>query len=130
MIDDKVDETNFVLYAAKHYDNPECFDTLEFYEDLKRIKYIKRHFNKYAETGELKERLILNHLIILYNVFDHAATKLLLFKLRNYHPYLKPFLVFLNRMPERATGIGFHNETIVSSEIQMDQKIIEALRKI
>jgi len=130
MIDDKVDETNFVLYAAKHYDNPECFDTLEFYEDLKRIKYIKRHFNKYVETGELKERLILNHLIILYNVFGNSATKLLLFRLKNYHQYLKPFLVFLGRMPETVTGIGFQNETIISSEIPLDQYIVDVLRKI
>ena len=66
---DKVDEFNFLLYAAKHYDNPQCYDTVEFYDDLKRIKYIKRLINRYIEEGDLKERLILNHIIILNNVF-------------------------------------------------------------
>lgn len=129
-MDDRVDETNFVLYAAKHYDNPECFDTLEFYEDLKRIKYIKRHFNKYVETGELKERLILNHIIILYNVFGNAATKLLLFRLQGHYTYLKPFLVFLGRMPDVVSGIGLNNTTVISSTISMDPNIVNALRKI
>ena len=59
---DKLDASNFLLYAAKHYDNPQCFDTLEFYEDLKRFKYIKRLLNRYVEDGDLKERLILNHI--------------------------------------------------------------------
>jgi hypothetical protein len=129
-MDDKVDETNFVLYAAKNYDNPGCFDTLEFYEDLKRIKYIKRHFNKYAESGELKERLILNHIIVLYNVFGNAATKLLMFRLQGHYNYLKPFLIFLNRMPESITGIGIQNTTIYSSDIAIDQYIVDTLRKI
>ena len=60
----KLDESNFILYAAAHYDNPQCYDTDEFYDDLKRFKYLKRLFNRYKETGELKERLILNHLIV------------------------------------------------------------------
>ena len=61
-----LDNSNFLLYAAKHYDNPQCFDTKEFYDDLKRFKYLKRLFNRYKETGDLKERLIINHLQILY----------------------------------------------------------------
>ena len=67
---DVLNEDNFLLYAAKHYDNPQCSSTEEFYDDLKKFKYIKRLFNKYAETGELKERLILNHIIVLTNVFS------------------------------------------------------------
>lgn len=127
---DKLDETNFLLYAAKHYDNPQCFDTLEFYEDLARFKYIKRLFNRYEETGELKERLVLNHLIILYNVFGSAATRMLFFKLDGYHHMLKPFIVLLGQMPEIIHGIGVQNKTIISSDVHMDQNIVQILRKI
>lgn len=127
---DKVDESNFVLYAAKNYDNPQCFDTLEFHEDLARFKYIKRLFNRYEETGELKERLILNHLIILYNVFGTATTKMLFFKLNGYLHLLKPFIILLGFMPEKITGIGVENKTIISSDIHMDEKIVKMLRNI
>ena len=119
-----------MLYAAKHYDNPQCFDTLEFYEDLARFKYIKRLYNRYEETNELKERLVLNHLIILYNVFGPAATKMLFFKLDGYHHMLKPFIVLLGRMPDVIKGIGIQNKTIFSSDIHMDEKIVQILRKI
>ena len=76
---DKLDESNFLLYAAKHYDNPQCFDTIEFYEDLKRFKYIKRLFNRYIEDGDLKERLVLNHIVILFNLFGVKAAIRMLF---------------------------------------------------
>lgn len=127
---DKLDETNFVIYAAKHYDNPQCFDTLEFYEDLARFKYIKRLFNRYEETGELKERLVINHLTILYNVFGVAATRLLFFKLDGYYHMLKPFVILLGQMPDSIHGIGIENKTIRSSDISMDLNIVEILRKI
>jgi hypothetical protein len=126
-----VDETNFLLFAAKHYDNPSCFDTLEFYEDLNRFKYLKRLFSRYDETNELKERLILNHIIIIYNLFGvEAATKMLFFKLKGYHHYLKPFLVFLNYCPDRVFGVGIENKTIITSDILMDPVIVKALRGI
>lgn len=127
---DKLDETNFLLYAAKHYDNPQCFDTLEFYEDLARFKYIKRLFNRYEESGDLKERLIINHLIILYNVFGTSATRMLFFKLDGYYHMLKPFVVLLGQMPEIIHGIGIQNKTIISSDIHMDENIVKILRKI
>lgn len=127
---DKIDESNFMLYAAKHYDNPQCFDTLEFYEDLSRFKYIKRLFNRYEETGELKERLILNHLIILYNVFGTATTRMLFFKLNGYLHLLKPFIVLLGYLPDKVQGIGIENKTIISSDIPMDERIVKLLRKI
>jgi hypothetical protein len=128
---EKLDETNFLLYAAKHYDNPSCFDTLEFYEDLNRFKYLKRLFSRYEETGELKERLILNHIIVIYNLFGiDASTRMLFFKLKEYYPLLKPFLVFLNYCPDRVSGIGIDNKTIYTSDVQMDPIIVEALRKI
>jgi 5'(3')-deoxyribonucleotidase len=127
---DKLDETNFLLYAAKHYDNPHCFDTLEFYEDLARFKYLKRLFNRYEESGDLKERLVLNHLTILYNVFGPAATKMLFFKLEGYYHMLKPFIVLLGHMPNVIRGIGVQNKTIISSDIHMDENIVNILRKI
>jgi len=127
---DKLDETNFLLYAAKHYDNPQCFDTLEFYEDLSRFKYIKRLLNRYEESGELKERLIINHLIILYNVFGPVTTRMLFFKLDNQLHLLKPFIVLLGHMPDVVRGIGIENKTIISSDIPMDEKIVKILRKI
>ena len=127
---EKIDETNFLLFAAKHYDNPQCFDTLEFYEDLARFKYIKRLLNRYEESGDLKERLIINHLIILYNVFGIATTKMLFFKLDGQLHLLKPFIVLMGQMPDVIRGIGIENKTIISSDIPMDEKIVQILRKI
>lgn len=125
-----LDENNFVLFAAKHYDNPQCYDTLEFYDDLKRFKYLKRLFGKYQESGELKERLILNHLTILYNVFGEATTRMLFYKLDGYYNYLKPFLVLLNYMPDKVINVGPDNSIIYSYNIPMDEYIVEVLRKI
>lgn len=127
---DYINDSNFILFAAKHYDNPQCYDTVEFYDDLKRFKYIKRLFGKYEESGEMRERLIINHLIILYNVFGEAATKMLFFKLGGYYHYLKPFLVFLNRMPHIVQDVGAPGNKIYSSDIVMDENIIKVLRKI
>jgi hypothetical protein len=128
---EKLDETNFLLYAAKHYDNPSCFDTLEFYEDLNRFKYLKRLFSRYQETGELKERLILNHIIIIYNLFgSDAATRMLFFKLKDYHGLLKPFLVLLEFCPEIVFNIGLEGKNIRTSDVTMDTNIINSLRKI
>jgi hypothetical protein len=128
---DKLDETNFMLYAAKHYDNPSCFDTLEFYEDLNRFKYIKRLFSRYEETGELKERLILNHIIILYNLFGvPATTRLLFFKLKGFYHCLVPFLLMLNYLPDKVHGIGLSGKTITTSDIILDPGVVHALREI
>lgn len=123
---DYLDDNNFVLFAAKHYDNPQCYDTEEFYDDLKRFKYLKRLFGKYEETGELRERLILNHLIILYNVFGDITTKMLFYKLEGYYSYLIPFLVLLHRLPDKI-DVG---KIVYTSDIPMDMKIVEVLRKI
>lgn len=128
---DKLDETNFLLYAAKHYENVQCYDTIEFYDDLKRFKYIKRLFNRYAEEGDLKERLILNHIIVLNNVFGpEATTKMLFLKCKGLEEYLKPFLLFLNILPEKIENIGIDNRTIYTKEIKMDTYILQELRKI
>jgi hypothetical protein len=128
---EQLDETNFLLYAAKHYDNPHCYDTLEFYDDLNRFKYIKRLFNRYEETGELKERLIVNHLTIIYNIFGaEPATRMLFLKLRGHYHLIKPFLVLMGYMPDVVFSIGIDGKNITSSDIHMDENIVEMLRQI
>ena len=123
-------ESNFVIFAAKHYDNPQCLSTSEFVEDLNRFKYIKKLLNRYHEYGELKERLIINHLIVLYNCFDQETTRMLFVKMPNYYQYLKPFVVYLNRLPDKIENICSDNKTIFTSDIIMDEKIVEALRSL
>lgn len=126
---DDLNEANALIYAAKHYDNPHFFDTVEFYEDLSRFKYLKKLFGRYEETGDLNERLVLNHLIVIYNVFGvEAATKLLFLKMDNYGSYLKPFLLLLNFLPDVIYNVEGRN--IITSEIVMDLKIVEKLRQI
>ncbi len=131
MREDPLSEVNFLLYAARHYENPQCYDTIEFYDDLKRIKYIRRLFNIYQESGELKERLILNHIIILYNVFGVIpATRMLFFKLYEHKEQLKPFLVFLNFMPLQIINITLQGITLNSADIISDPVIEEKLGRI
>lgn len=90
------------MFAMKHYDNPQCLSEDEFYDDLNRTKYLKRLFKKYKNSGVLKERLILNHIIIFYNVFGiECGTRLLFFKIEDeFYSILKTFLVYLNYLPE------------------------------
>lgn len=127
---DKLDNQNALLYAAKHYDNPSCFDTEEFYDDFKRFKYIKRLINKYRETGTLKYRLILNHIILNYNMFgQEAGTRLLFLKLDGYYSELLPFLIYLNRLPEKVYQIGDPPRDIDTNIIVPDMVIYEILRK-
>lgn len=127
---EQLDDNNFVIFAAKHYDNPQCLSTVEFLDDLSRFKYLKKLFNRYDETGELKERLILNHLIVLFNCFEHETSRMLWLKMPEYGNYLKPFVVYLNRMPDKIIEIGVEKKTIISSDIGMDKKIVEALRSL
>ena len=122
-------EQNFVMFAMKHYQNPQCLNIDEFHDDLKRIKYIKRLLSRYLTSGELKERLILNHLIILYNSFGTQATQMLFFKIEvEFWPQLKTFLLFLSYMPESVEGV--YDSPIVSTNIPLDQTIVSILRKI
>lgn len=131
MISDFVDSSNFILYAAKHYANPECFDDEEFFSDLKRLKYVKRLLKKFEESGDLKERLILNHIIILHNMFGiDVATRLLFFKLPGQHSLLKPFLEMLGYLPEIVTGIGNPAKSINTIDIQSNPEIEKRLREI
>lgn len=128
-MNEKIDNSNFSLYAAKYYDNINCVNNDEFEDDLNRIKYIGKLFKRYKETGNLKERLILNHLIILYNVFHPpACTKMLCLKLNDYLPYLKPFLAFLNYWPDKIENVD--NITIIGSYIHCDKEIINRLKDL
>lgn len=130
-MNEKLDELSFVLYAAKHYINPGCLDTDEFFNDLKRFKYLKRLFNKYHETGELKERLILNHIIVIYNVFGPTpATRMLFFRLDGHHCYLKPFLEFLGYLPRRVENIGIFGKDVDCLDIRSDANIEKVLKSI
>lgn len=117
----QLNDNNFSLFAAKYYNNPNCTDILEFHDDLNRIKYVKRLLKGYSESGELKERLVLNHLITLYNVFDpQACTKMLVFKLPEHLPALKSFLSYLNVWQDRISEVGHDNLVINSSDINTD----------
>jgi hypothetical protein len=98
---DELNENNYMLFAIKFYDNPQAVTKDDFEDDLKRIKYVKRLLKRYKNTGVLKTHLILNHLTVLFNVFDDAAVPLLFYNLeRELWTYIKSFLVFLNRLPE------------------------------
>lgn len=117
----QLNDNNFSLFAAKYYNNPNCTDILEFHDDLNRIKYVKRLLKGYSESGELKERLVLNHLITLYNVFEpQACTKMLVFKLPEHVSVLKSFLSYLGVWQERITELGPDNEVINSKDIESD----------
>jgi len=98
---DELNDDNYLLFAIKFYDNPQAVTKEDFEDDLKRIKYIKRLLKRYKNTGELKTHLILNHLTVLFNVFDDAAVPLLFYNLdKELWASIKSFLVFLNRLPE------------------------------
>ena len=97
---DELTQDNWILFAIKNYNNPQSVTYSDFEEDLKRFKYIKRLLRRYETTGEFRKHLILNHIILLYNVFGDAATPLLFYKIEeNYWPVMKAFLLFLDRLP-------------------------------
>jgi hypothetical protein len=126
----KLTDKNYIMYAMKNYANPQCVDLDDFYEDLKRIGYIRRLLIKYKKSKSLRERLILNHLIILYNVFPvQEITNILFFKIeREYWSALKTFLVYLNFMPEKLFFLDDY--IILTTDITLDTHIIDVLRKI
>lgn len=96
-----LDENNFILFAIKYYENPIASTKEDFDEDLKRFKYVKRWLKKYHETGEMNVHLLLNHLIIIFNCWNDASLPMLVYRVEPHHiPYLKPFLTYLNRIPE------------------------------
>jgi|TARA_R110002153_G_scaffold261653_1_gene422159 hypothetical protein len=118
---DTLNRRNFELFASQNYNNPECLDIEEFKEDLSRFKYLKRLLRRYELTEDLQIRLILNHIIVLYNVFGiEAANRMIWYKIEPEHwTYIKPFLVFLNYLPI--------DEKV---EIPLDPLIVDTLRKL
>lgn len=130
MNNENLNNENFLIYCAKCYDNPQCLSTDEFIEDLKKIKYIKKLITKYIDAGELKERLLVNHLITLTNVFGPThLPRILYLKMGAQFQYIKPFLIYLNVLPEKMYNIG--NEQIIDTNlIPMDTNIVDKLRKM
>lgn len=127
---EKLNDKNFILYCASHYNNAAYASTEDFIEDLNRIKYIKKLVTRYTEYGELKERLILNHIIILNNCFGpESCSKILYFKLKDQMKYIKPFLILLQILPEKLYNVG--DEFVIDTDlIEMDMNIVEKLRKV
>ena len=124
---DNLSEENILLYAAKNYDKPNCIRS-EFEEDYKKIRYIKRLLQRYRSNGRIKERLILNHLVVIQNVFGvEASTRMLFFRIDEKDwSSLKTFLIYTSAMPVIVRGIRGKN--IISSDIPLDQYIVSILR--
>jgi hypothetical protein len=123
---EKLNDNNVLVYAMHHYDNPQCHSLDEFDDDLKKFLYLKKLISRYKKDGELRERLILNHIIVLYNVFGDATTNLLFYKIdQSCWDILVTFLVYLERMPEELP-----NYSIRLSDIKLDERIISSLRQI
>ena len=120
---DELNESNYLLFAIKFYDNPQAVTKDDFESDLKRIRYIKRLLKRYKNSGELKVHLILNHLIILFNVFNDATVPLLFYNLEEeLWPSIKSFLLFLNRIPE-------YPKTLID-DIEADQNCLLQLKEL
>lgn len=125
-----LNEHNFHEFAKFSYDNVNAIDTLEYEDDLAKIKYVKRLFRRYKDTGNIKICLVMNHIITLYNVFTPPmnCTRMLMFKLYDYSDCLKPFLVFLNYWPEEIEKID-NIDLIYGSDISLDEGIVNEIRK-
>ena len=129
MNNESLTDKNFILFCAKYYDNPH-YDSQEFFEDLNRIKYIKKLITRYVENNELKERLILNHIIILNNCFGpEALCKILYLKLKTQMKYIKPFLIMINVLPEVIYNVD-DEQIIYTDHIPIDENIVKKLRKV
>ena len=117
-----------MMYAMKAYDKPDCIMS-EFKDDMKRFNYLKRLFRRYRKVDELREQLVLNHLVVLYNVFGPEVTsRMLFFKMsKDDYPALKTYLLFLSIMPDRIRGIK--GQDIISSDIPIDNRVAEVLRQ-
>jgi len=123
MIFNELNEENFLLFAIKHYENPQAVTKEDFNRDLNHFKYIKRLLKRYKSSGELKIHLLINHFIILYNIFGDAATPMLFYKIeRNLWSSIKTFIVFLDKLPEYPR--------CYIHDIEMDQRCLEELEKI
>ena len=120
---DELNDTNYIMFAIKHYDNPQAVTEDDFYEDMKRFKWIKRLLNKYKNSGDLNVHLLMNHFIILYNVFGEATTPLLYYKIdKELRGELKTFIVYLGRLPEYPKS-QLH-------DVPVDKKCMKTLKAI
>ena len=120
---DELNEDNYLFFAIKHYDNPQAVTKEDFYDDLKRFKYLKRLLKTYLNCVVLKLHLILNHLIIIYNVFGEAATPLLFYKIdKDLWPVVKTFIVYLGRFPEFPKS-ALH-------DVPMDDTCLQCLKEL
>jgi hypothetical protein len=129
LLKERLTDENFLVYCAKVYDNPGMQSTEEFLEDVKRIGYIKKLLTKYEDTSELKEKLILNHIITLHNCFGNHLAKILFLKIEKQYHCIKPFLILLNALPHVIYNVGKYTR-VVTDEISLDQNIVETLRGI
>lgn len=127
---EKLTNENYLIFCAQHYNSNKYYTTEEFIEDLNRVKYIKKLITRYVENDDLKERLILNHIIVLNNCFGPEVTcKILYLKLKNQMRYVKPFLLLIDILPNKIYNV--EDETVIdTSFIDMDQNIINRLRKV
>jgi hypothetical protein len=126
---EQLSDENFLILSAKYYRNSQCSSTEEFIEDLKRIKYLKKIFTRYETNQNIDERLVLNHIIILNNVFGPKfLCRILFLKLKKQMKYVKPFLIYLNLLSDKIENIN--GQIYDSVDIEMDEGIIERLRKI
>lgn len=118
---DEVNAENFTHYAARHYNNPQCTDIDEFYDDLQRFKYLKKLINRYIESGELSERRLLNHMIVIINLFGiQAGRKMLEYKMEEKHwPVIKPMLIYLSYITEKDY-----------IDVPLDMHVVNTLRKM
>ena len=129
MLVNNLTNDNFLIESAKHYRNIQCGSTEEFLSDLKRLKYLKKIITRYSTSGLIDERLVLNHIIILYNVFGaEFLARMLILKMYNQMKYLKPFLLYLNILPNVIKCVNEKNFSTV--EFPMDVGIIDKLREI
>jgi hypothetical protein len=125
-MNEKITDDTFVVMAMHYYDNPQCHNIREFEEDLKKFLYLKKLITRYKKDNTLKERLILNHIIVLYNVFGNFATEMLFHKIdKSNWDVIVTFLVYLGRMPDK---VPHYNITL--SDIILDDKVIAVLRKL
>lgn len=126
MINQPISESNFIIVAMHHYDNPQCTKIEEFEEDLKRFLYLRKLFFRYHENGELRERLILNHIIVLHNLFGPACIEMLFFKIdKEFWDTLATFLVFLQLMPEMIPEFNLKLDSI-----NLDKHVLQVLKEI
>ena len=129
-MNEKLTDSNFLLFCAHNYENSQYASTEDFIEDMNRIKYIKKLITRYVENDDLKERLILNHIIILNNCFGpEALCKILYLKLKPQMKYIKPFLILLNILPDKILNVD--DEQIIDTDmIEIDPGIVSKLRKV